>query len=73
MVPLIHASILSKVHESEQVNELLTKRLEAERAEKQRLNDAIATTQVFVMSPTLPRSKTTLYTASTRSQDIRFA
>lgn len=41
--------LLGKVHESEQVNELLTKRLEAERAEKQRLNDAVAAAQVFVL------------------------
>ena len=41
--------LLAKVHESEQVNEILIKRLEAERAEKQRLNDAVDAAQVFVL------------------------
>jgi len=39
---------MEQVHESEQAQELTLKRVEAERAERQRLNDAIATAHVSI-------------------------
>jgi hypothetical protein len=39
---------MEQVHESEQVQELTLKRVEAERAEKQRLSDAVAAAHVRI-------------------------
>jgi hypothetical protein len=38
-----------QVHESEQVQELTLKRVEVERAEKQRLKDAVTAAHVFII------------------------